>query len=141
MGNTPPNLIARGTIRPCRFVTLDASNDFSVVESDANSQIIGISQEGSNYPPLNDLNLTDVAADSGDPIQIYGDGDTCLLQIGGNVTRGNRLKSDADGQGVAIASTGTTIQQIGAVALQSGTSGQKIRVQVMSLRSERPAIS
>jgi hypothetical protein len=54
--------------------------------------------------------------------------------------RGNLLKSDADGKGVPIATTGTTIQQYGAMALESGKSGEKIRVFIM-LGSERPAIT
>jgi|GEM_PF-1204648 len=141
MPNTPPNLIAYGNIRPCRFVTVYTGADFAVLEGEANARIIGISQEGSNYPPLNDLSLTVYAAQNGDPVQIYGDGDTCLLELGDTVTRGGRIKSDADGCGVPILSTGTTIQQIGAVALQSGTVGQKIRVQVLAERSERPALA
>ena len=46
------------------------------------------------------------------------------------VTRDGWIKSDADGKGVAAATTGTTVQQIGARALQSGISGQKILVYV-----------
>jgi hypothetical protein len=136
MPNTPPVLVAGGTIRPCRFVKLSTTADFTGLEADANDEIIGISREGTNkFDSAN-------AAVAGDPLPIIGDGEIGLLEVGAvAIVRGARLKSDADGKAEAIAATGTTIQQIGAVALQSGGVGEKIRVQVMALRSERPALT
>lgn len=141
MPNTPPNLVAGGNIRPCRFVKLSGSYNHTALECDANEAPIGIAQEGSNYPPLSDLSLTVYAATSGQGLRIFGEGDVCLLEAGAEITRGARLKSDADGRGVPIASTGTAIQNIGAVALQSAAAaGEKIQVQV-TFYSERPALT
>lgn len=142
MPNTPPHLMANGNIRPSRFVKLDTSADKKVVEGTANAQIIGVSMEGTNYPPLNDLSITAYAAEAGQYMQMYGDGDVCLLEAGDAITMGDRLKSDSAGRGVAIATSGTTIQQIGAVALQTAAAaGELILVQVATLRSERPALA
>lgn len=138
MANTPPNLRAGGTIRPCRFVKISGNNIGS--EADANERVIGISYQSGKYAPLNDLVTTNPHTDSTeDLIQLYGPGDICLLEYGGTVTANDRLKSDADGKGVAIATSGTTIQHFGAVALEGGSSGEKRRVFVL-IGSERPAL-
>ncbi len=141
MPNTPPRLVAGGDIRPCRFVKMSTAADDRGLECDANELPIGISYENGKYPPLNDLVTTNNHAAAGDPIGLYGDGDQCLLELGsGGATRGGRLKSDADGKGVAIATTGTTIQNYGAIALESGSEGEKIRVFIL-IGSERPALT
>jgi len=141
MPATPPHLMANGTIRPSRFVQLDSSAAHKGLEGSANCQIIGIAMPGSNYPPLSDLITTPNAATVGQYFQMYGDGEVCLVEAGAAVTTGNRLKSDSVGRGVAIATTGTTIQQFGAVALEdAAAAGELIRVAVTALRSERPAL-
>jgi len=139
MPNTPPRLVAGGTIYPSRFVQMDASNDDRGLQATANDALIGISYEGGKYAPLNDLVTDNPHAASGDYIGLYGDGEQCLLEAGDTIVRGNKLKADADGKGVPIATTGTTLQRYGAIALESGSSGEKIRVFVL-LGSERPAI-
>lgn len=141
MPRPQPQFVAGGDIYPHRFLKISTAADFTALQATANDQIIGISGPGSNYPPLNDLVTTNKHATSGQPVDINGDGDACLLELGGTVTRGDRLKADSNGKGVAIATSGTTIQQFGAVALQSGSSGEFIYVQVTSLRSERPALA
>ncbi len=142
MPNTPPNLMASGNIYPSRFVQIDSSYAKKVKLGSANCQCLAVAHEGTNYPPLNDLSLTAYAAQDGEYIKIYGDGDVCLLEAGDAITTGGRLKSDSVGRGVAIATTGTTIQQFGAVALESAdAAGEMILVQVTSYRSERPALT
>jgi hypothetical protein len=140
MPNTPPRLVAGGTINPCRFVKMSTAADDRCLEADANEDVIGVSYEGGKYAPLSDLVTTNPHAIAGDPVGLYGDGDQCLLELGADAVRGNKLKSDADGKGVPIATTGTTLQRYGAMALESGKSGEKIRVFVQ-LGSERPAIT
>lgn len=140
MPNTPPLLMAKGIIRPCRFVKLDPTNPHGALECDANDIPIGISYDGTNKPPLEGLVTTAYAAEDGQAISIYGEGDICLLECGGDVVTGNRLKSDADGKGVPIATTGTTIQQFGARALENGAAGTLVRVQIL-IGSERPALT
>lgn len=129
MANTPPVLKASGTIRQCRFVKI--SGNFTGAEADANERVIGISYQSSRTAPLNDLAPTSDHAISGDQIQMYGVGDVCLLEYGGTVTAGEYLKSDADGKGVTIASSGTTPQYVGAIALDGGSSGEKRLVQMV----------
>lgn len=139
MPNTSPSFIAKGDIRPCRFVKIDTSNDFGVLEADANEDGIGISQEGTKQAPI--PGASTLAAADGENIQVYGPGEVCLLQLGsGGATRGGNLKSDADGKGVAVATTGTTIQLVRAVALQSGLEDEKIQVLIRPY-DVRPALS
>lgn len=138
MPATPPNYVAVGQIRPSRFVTL--VDDFAVEEADANEIICGIAMEGTRTAPISDVVTTNIAAESGDSLQVYGDGEECLLECGDTVVAGNRLKSDADGKGVPMATTGTTIQHYGAQALQDGAASELIRV-FIRIGSERPALA
>ncbi len=135
-----PNFIAGGDIRPSRFVKQSTSADHTVLEADANEAIIGIASEAGREPPLPSVS-TILAASSGDNVLVYTEGDTCLLELGGTVAAGDNLKSDADGKGVAIATTGTTAQEIGAKALTSGASGEFIRVQVFRQTKVYPALA
>lgn len=134
-----PNLVAAGNIYPSRFVKSYASGDNAVVQAGANEAICGISNEAGRSAPIPEVS-TNYAAISGDALQVYGLGDTCLLELGDTVTRGNLLKGDADGKGVPIASSGTTLQQYGARALKSGVVGEKVLVQIVQ-GSVYPALS
>jgi len=131
-------MVAGGDIRQARFVKLSTAADYTLLEADANERIFGISVDAAQDAPIPSASAN--AAESGDLFQFYGPGDECLLELGGTVTRGGRLKSDADGKGVAVATTGTTSQEYGAEALESGVSGEKIRVRVL-LGSFYPALS
>ena len=141
MPSTPPRLVAGGNINPCRFLKMSSAADDRCLEADANESLIGISYDNGRYAPLSDVVVTNYHAIAGDSVGLYGDGDQCLLELGsGGAVRGNKLKSDADGKGVAVATTGTTLQHYGAIALESGAEGEKIRVFVL-LGSERPSYS
>lgn len=140
MANSAAQLEAGGNIYPSRFVKLDASNDFTALQATANDELLGVSQEGTNYPPLSDQSVSSYAAEAGEPVQLFAEGDICLVEAGDTVVRGNLLKADANGKAVPIASTGTTVQRYGAIALQSGASGNLILVQVR-FGSERPALT
>lgn len=141
MSQTGPQLVANGNIRPFRFVKIDttAGNSHFGLEADANDKLIGVCGGETNQPPLSDLVSTNYHAQAGQHIKLHPDGEETLLQLGGTVVQGDRLKSDNDGQGVVIATTGTTIQHYGAIALEAGDSGERIRVQVL-IGSERPAL-
>lgn len=140
MPNTPPHLVAGGDIYPSRFVKLDATAENTGLQATANDLPIGISMEGTNKPQVEDLSTATLAAAAGQSLRLYGLGDVCLLEAGGTVTPGDRLKADADGKAVPIATTGTTIQNYGAVALQGGAAGDLIRAFVL-IGSERPALA
>ena len=141
MPNTPARLVAGGTIYPCRFVKPSTAADDRGLQATANDRLIGISYDHGKHAPLSDLVTDNPHAEAGDSLGLYGDGDNnVLLELGGTVTRGDRIKADANGKGVTVATTGTTIQQSGAVALESGVAGEKIRVHVQ-VSSERPALA
>lgn len=116
--------ISNGNIRPSRFVKLDQTAAFHVLEADADEEVIGISDEGSRGAPgVGSAN----AAIAGDPIKVYQETDVCLLELGsGGCDEDDTLKSDADGKGV-VASVG---DPYGAKALQPGVEGDFIRVKV-----------
>lgn len=130
--NVSPQLVSGGNIYPSRFVKLSTAADNTALQAGANDPQIGISQVGTKDAP----GLTGAsayAAEAGDNIQIWGLGDICLLEAGaGGWTRGDRLKSDADGKGVPIAGTGAN-QHVGAYALESAAANEFGRVQIILL--------
>lgn len=92
------------------------SNDYDVVLAAAGADsAIGITRE--------------FAAASGEPVDVVHDG-IANLKLGGTVTRGALLMSDASGFGItAAAGAGTNVRVIG-VAIISGVSGDVIPVMV-----------
>jgi hypothetical protein len=131
---------AGGNIPPSRFVTL--TNDGRVTQAGDNQEIIGVAFEGTQKAPLQDYVSTLYAAETGQPVAVYSVGELCLVEAGGSITAGNLLKSDTQGRAVPIATSGTTIQNYGAVALDSATAaGQKIRVLVIPFGKVRPALT
>jgi hypothetical protein len=139
MPNTPPRLVADGTIYPCRFVKMSAEKDFRGLQAEANDVLIGISYEGGKRPPLSDLVTDNPHAEAGDPIGLLGPGEQGLLELGADATPNTKLKADGDGKGVPIAATGATLQHYGAIALEGGKAGTKIQV-IVELGSVRPAL-
>lgn len=136
-----PAFRAGGTINTSRFVKIDttAGKDFQAVQaSAASSPLVGVSQDGSKrVPGINALTAADVeiAAEAGDPIQIYGLGDVCLLDVStaANISAGAELTADSDGKAVAA----TAGQYVGAIALENAskstsTIGNLVRVQVVN---------
>lgn len=132
---------ANGTIRVARFVKIDTSDNDSVLEADANEKVLGITDIGGREPPIPSATTTPPeAAQATEDVNVHGVGSLCLLYAGtGGWTAGDYLKSDADGAGVSIATTGTTLQRYGAVALETVSAGEYGKVQVLP-GSERPAL-
>ncbi len=132
MPNTPPALIANGNIFPSRFVTPTTSTDHRGQQATANAPIIGITRDETNRPPIVDPAITNPGyhAIAGEPIRLIGDGEIGYIEAGAAITAGDRLKSDGDGKGIPIATTGNVLQQVGAIAQESAAGdGIKIRVQ------------
>jgi len=118
--------IAGGTIRPSRFVKM--SGDSTVSECDAGDPPIGISQEWSRDVPRSDIATSGVnAALVNEPVRVYGEADICLLELGDTVAVTDVLQSDADGRGIPVAAA---TDESGAIPLEAGVVGDKIRVQV-----------
>lgn len=133
--------IAGGTIRTCRFVKLSTTENSTVLEADANEKVVGISTEVQKEAPTPGASAN--AAVDGDHIAITPINSTadCLLEIGsGGCTSGDLLKSDADGKGVPVATTGTTIQYYGAMALETKAEGALCRV-LPVFGAVRPALT
>lgn len=139
-----PNFMANGNVTVCSFVKADSTSGVNkkVLLCGDNERPIGISCEAGKLPPMSGFVSDPIyAAVQGDPLLVYTLGEPCLLVIGsGGCVAGDRLKSDSSGYGVKIASSGTTIQQIGAVALATAASGEKCPV-IPVYASERPALS
>jgi len=131
---------AGGNIAPSRFVSLSGEN--IVVQAGDNAEVIGAAQEGSNKAPLRDYVSTLYAAETGQSLEVYSSGELCLVEAGAAIAAGNLLKSDSQGRAVPVATSGTTIQNYGAVALQSATAaGQKVLCLVLPLQKVRPALT
>lgn len=118
-----------GTIEPARFVTRSSAADFTVIQSVADAIPCGISQRFAEVAPLPGAATS--AGTSGGLIQVHQPGmsgdqrdSTVWLELGGTVTRGQLLMPNASGQGI----TATSGKYAGAIADESGVSGNFIRV-------------
>lgn len=124
--NTPKlNFVCGSAIYPSRFVKVSASADYQCLPCTASDTPDGISQEGGRYPPV--TGATGVAGDTNDPLAVYAVQQTCILELGSTVTRGSLVGPDSAGKGIPA----LTGQTYGAVALESGVSGNKIRVEII----------
>lgn len=132
---------AADNILPSRFVELNNGGSNYAGPCGTNGQIIGVAQEGTRSFPQE--GVSDVAAaNDGETFQCYSVGEVCLVEAGAAIGVGDLLKSDGNSRAVPIATTGTTIQNYGAVALEQATaSGQKIRCLVVPFGKVRPALS
>jgi len=127
-----PAFVASGNISPARFVKI--SGEFSVAQSGAGEEIIGVAQEGSLAPPGIAEALggsqTYYAATSGKTLKVFGLGDVCVVTAGtGGCTAGSKVKSDADGKAVNVGTTAGTFN-VGGIALHTVNAGEKCLIQV-----------
>jgi len=115
-----PNLEAGGTIRPYRFVKINTAADNQCLESDANDTIIGVSAGSTRQ--FDSANH----AEDGDQTTLQM-GSILMVEAGASITRGAPLESDADGK-ATNQTVDTTSRRIGGFALESGSSGEIIRM-------------
>jgi hypothetical protein len=131
MSGTNPNYLAGGNIYPSRFVAASTTQNNRVVQAttagSGPQQPVGISQPGTKRAPI--PGASQLAAEAGDAIKVYGEGEQCLLEYGATVTAGQWLVPDADGKGVPMAASGNA-QTHGAMAMESGSAGELHRVTV-----------
>lgn len=113
-----------GNISPSRFVAISSGVDYTAIQCDASKEPVGISQKW-----LETYNAT-YHATSGRPVSVLGVGATAFLELGGTVSAGDFLKSDADGKGVKASTTLSSHQSVGGRALTNGYSGELIEVRV-----------
>ena len=112
--------IAGGNIRPSRFVNMFRSSH-CILQCGNNIPVVGVSHEKARR---------EFFATEGEELEVYDEGaGDILLKLGGPVQPGNRLRSDAEGRGVAIELPGFPVaQHYGAIALENGVAGDKIHV-------------
>jgi len=122
-------MVAGGDVNPARFIKVSTAADYTVLQAGANEAVFGISSSASRDAPI--PSASTLAAAATQSLAFNPVGSFCLLELAGTVTRGDEIKSDADGKGVVRATTGATLQNFGAVALESGVSGELIRVLVV----------
>lgn len=126
--STTMNLVAEGNISPCRFVKVGSATN-TALQAAAGNACVGISMNFTNTVSLEGaVSITSsYIATSGQSVSMWGFGSEALLELGGTVSAGGRLKSDANGKGVAAA----TADNAYAVTMQSGVSGDFVRVQIV----------
>lgn len=134
-GMTQPPLLANGNIAPSRFVTTvtGAGNGGKAVQASASTAIIiGVSEAWTRFPPgsPSDDGFIAIADES---LAYRGPGSICKLELGGTVSdAGVLLTTDADGKGIAQAPADGVTAYYGAMALETGVSGDKVRVVVLA---------
>lgn len=109
---------AAAAISASRLVKFDAADGDVIQATDGSASFVGVSAE-----------RIDTA--SGDNVDVVQSG-IAFLRLGGNVTRGNYLKADATGRGVAVTIVAGTPVYFGAKAMVSGVSGDIIPVHVVN---------
>ncbi|MCK5604214.1 hypothetical protein KAR91_20165 [Candidatus Pacearchaeota archaeon] len=120
------SFVANGDIEPARFVTI--ADESRVAQSVTGDRIIGVSQNWQKNTPIAGQSVSTLAAEAGDQIVVYGEGEDVSLEMGETVSAGDALKPDAVGRAIAVDTTATDAS--GAVALQDGVLGEKIRCRV-----------
>ena len=100
---TSPNVLANGNIFPSTAVMPDTTvaGGNNVVQATANARCLGIAYEGSREAPIPSV-TTPYAAQQGDAIKIYGDGDECLALLGGSVAVGDFLVASGPVSGLSL---------------------------------------
>jgi hypothetical protein len=117
---------AGGSVAPARFVKQVTTADHQVAQCGAGDKVFGVSQAGTRRAPYSTLD-DGYAAITGEDIEVFGVGEKPMLELGGTVAAGDRLKADSSGRGVV---TVTNLDEWGAVALVAGTVGKLVPVEV-----------
>ena len=122
-----PAFTASADVNASRFVKI--SGDFQVAECDAGQKVIGVSQEGTQFPPgvaegLGGTTNT-LAAKSGRTLKVFGLADICVVLAGAAITAGDFVGADTDGKATPL-----TEGNVGGIALQTVLSGEKCLIQV-----------
>lgn len=133
----PFSFIAGGNIPPCRFVTPTTAKN-TVLVSSSGDVCIGISGKGSHNVPgtIGGVAVDDgYVAIAGMSVPVYvqedsGRGQDIWLELDGTVANGDFLKPGTGNDGKGITAGATTFY--GARALEPGTAGQIIKVQVIT---------
>lgn len=134
--------VAGGNITPSRFVAQNTSYDSTVDNASvAGQRCLGVSQVGTRKAPGTGAD-DGYAAIAGEPVQVFLPGDVAPIMCGsGGVTRGQLIKTDANGKAVAASITGQSLQWVHAQALESGADGEIVNFLVLPPTPYNPAVS
>lgn len=120
------SFVANADIYPSRIVKLVGERKVEqATDSDINPPI-GVSHEGTNYPPLTNITISNVAASAGQSVTVYVDGDTAMVEAGDAVPAGSYVTADADGKGIAAGSANSNV--VGIALDSAASAGEKIVV-------------
>ena len=134
LGQDTPALVASGNINPYRAV-ISSGNDNEGSQAGANAGgILGVS-DGSNKEVASTLH-----AEVSDTSRLQP-GAIKLVEAGAAVNATDRLKADADGKAVPIATTGTVNQESFGVAVEDATGDTYIFRMRYDLQTIRPALT
>ena len=114
---------AGGNVSPSVFVKI--TNDDTVSQCTTGDDVIGVSQAFTKL--FNDP----LAAETGNPVGVYGESQECFIPYGGSITAGQRLGPTTGGLAIAVSSSVNS----GAIALESGASGElhRVRIQIENI--------
>lgn len=127
-------MTASANIEPMRIVKISGVR--TVATCGANEAAIGVAGRSSNV----DYDDTKHASTSSPGVEIRSAGQVAYVVCGGAVTAGNKIKSDGSGEAVASATTGTTLQNVVGIALETGADGEIIQMLVQP-ETYYPALS
>lgn len=100
---------------------------------------VGITQEGSYYPPGIGANSNTLAAPSGRGVHVYGLGNTALCVCGGTVTAGTRVKvAAANGVIQSLEGDESGGEWTVGVAEEDGEADELVRVFIDPQQVSRP---
>lgn len=139
----PKSMMANGTIVFARFVKLDPTANHKVIQCAlVNDIIFGIAGDEARTTPTPDVGITPYqVAQVGEFLDVHPNTAECILAIGaGGCKAGDRLTSDATGQGVTNPKTGAP-PHIGAIALTAASANELALVQVTIFDTSRGAVT
>lgn len=128
-----PGYLAAGTIYPARIVTpyvAGGSNPFKVVQATASTdQPVGVSDNRSKVMAgMVGYSAPYPAAESGDPIAVFGSGEQCVVESGAAFTGGDYLIADSNGKAIPLNRAATSgVQGYVGRALESATATDQLK--------------
>lgn len=135
-----PAYRCNGTVVTSTFVKQDTSDNNSILAAGSGGIIFGVAQEGSRTAPIPDVTADPPQAGiAGESINVYQDGEFCLVRAGASITAGDKLKSDSNSYATPCTLSAGTREYYGAIALESASSGSLVRVRVETGAITTPA--
>jgi hypothetical protein len=91
-----PSFTASAAIAKMRFAKI--SGDFTIAQCVANDVAFGVSSEGSSEAPIPGAGVN--AAETGGLVRLYGQGESCPIEVGAAVVANGFVKPDANGRAI-----------------------------------------